>query len=32
MSYDHITRKADGGDGHVDNCQPTHPYCNSVKG
>jgi hypothetical protein len=27
-SYDHITRKQDGGDGHPDNGQITHPYCN----
>ena len=32
ISYDHIKRKADGGDGAAENCQPTHPYCNSVKG
>lgn len=32
ISYDHITRKSDGGTGAVDNCQPTHPYCNSIKG
>lgn len=32
ISYDHIKRKADGGNGHPDNCQPTHPYCNSIKG
>lgn len=28
-SYDHIVRKQDGGDGAEDNCQITHPYCNS---
>jgi hypothetical protein len=28
-SYDHIRRKQDGGNGHEDNCQLTHPYCNS---
>lgn len=28
-SYDHIVRKADGGNGHEDNCQMTHPYCNT---
>lgn len=28
-SYDHIMRKQDGGNGHQDNCQITHPYCNS---
>jgi hypothetical protein len=32
ISWDHITRKADGGNGDENNCQPTHPYCNSVKG
>ena len=31
-SYDHIVRKADGGLGTDDNCQMTHPYCNSLKG
>jgi HNH endonuclease len=31
-SYDHIERKQDGGLGAEDNCQLTHPYCNtSVK-
>jgi hypothetical protein len=31
-SYDHITRKQDGGIGSYDNCQITHPYCNqSIK-
>ena len=29
VSYDHIKRKEDGGDGHPENCQLTHPYCNS---
>jgi Protein of unknown function DUF262 len=28
-SYDHILRKRDGGNGAEDNCQITHPYCNS---
>lgn len=28
-SYDHVIRKQDGGNGHEDNCQITHPYCNS---
>lgn len=32
ISYDHIVRKQDGGDGSDQNCQPTHPYCNSTKG
>lgn len=32
ISYDHVVRKEDGGDGSEANCQPTHPYCNSVKG
>lgn len=31
-SYDHIVRKADGGTGEDENCQITHPYCNSLKG
>lgn len=32
VSYDHITRKADGGTGHISNAQLTHPYCNqSIK-
>lgn len=30
-SYDHIIRKADGGAGGEENCQITHPYCNSIK-
>lgn len=29
VSYDHIVRKEDGGTGADDNCQLTHPYCNS---
>lgn len=29
-SYDHITRKQDGGNGADSNCQITHPYCNST--
>jgi hypothetical protein len=29
VSYDHIVRKADGGAGGADNCQLTHPYCNT---
>lgn len=29
VSYDHIKRKQDGGTGHENNCQITHPYCNS---
>ncbi len=32
ISYDHIVRKEDGGVGGEENCQATHPYCNSVKG
>jgi hypothetical protein len=32
ISYDHIKRKEDGGLGDEENCQATHPYCNSVKG
>ncbi|MCL6729051.1 HNH endonuclease [Sphingomonas hankyongi] len=31
-SYDHVLRKKDGGDGQAQNCQITHPYCNSLKG
>lgn len=32
LSYDHITRKEDGGTGSGKNCQITHPFCNqSVK-
>lgn len=32
ISYDHVVRKEDGGNGASENCQPTHPYCNSMKG
>ncbi len=32
VSYDHITAKANGGKGGLDNIQLTHPYCNSLKG
>lgn len=28
ISYDHITRKQDGGNGNYENGQITHPYCN----
>lgn len=28
-SYDHIIRKEDGGVGSYENCQITHPFCNS---
>ncbi|WP_082382169.1 DUF262 domain-containing protein [Blastomonas sp. AAP25] len=31
ISYDHIKRKSEGGNGSDENCQPTHPYCNSIK-
>ncbi len=32
VSYDHVVRARDGGDGHVSNCHLTHPYCNqSIK-
>lgn len=32
VQYDHITRKQDGGNNTIDNCQLTHPYCNqSIK-
>ncbi len=32
VSYDHITRRRDGGKGNDSNCQMTHPYCNqSIK-
>lgn len=32
VSYDHVVRKREGGDGAVGNCELTHPYCNqSVK-
>lgn len=30
ISYDHIKRKSEGGDGGDGNCQITHPYCNST--
>lgn len=30
VSYDHIIRKEDGGTGAEENCQITHPYCNSA--
>jgi hypothetical protein len=30
-SYDHVNRKRDGGTGDEQNCQITHPYCNSLK-
>lgn len=29
VSYDHIIRKSEGGLGHVENGQITHPYCNT---
>lgn len=29
VSYDHIKRKQDGGTGSGENCQITHPYCNT---
>ena len=29
VSYDHKTRKQDGGDGSVENCDLTHPFCNT---
>lgn len=29
-SYDHVVRRQDGGDGSEENCQITHPYCNSA--
>lgn len=28
VSYDHLTRKRDGGGGNSENCQLVHPYCN----
>jgi hypothetical protein len=28
-SYDHVKRKEDGGNGSAENCQLSHPYCNS---
>lgn len=32
VSYDHIVRKSEGGEGALGNCQLTHPYCNqSIK-
>jgi len=32
VSYDHVVRAQDGGNGRSDNCSLTHPYCNqSVK-
>jgi len=32
VSYDHIIRVRDGGNGSAENCQLTHPYCNqSIK-
>lgn len=32
VSYDHVTRRREGGSGALDNCNLTHPYCNqSVK-
>lgn len=30
ISIDHIIRKQDGGTGHIDNAQLTHPYCNTT--
>ena len=30
MTFDHITRKEDGGTGDIDNGQIAHPYCNST--
>ncbi|MGB6219635.1 HNH endonuclease family protein [Haloferula sp.] len=30
-SYDHVEAKNAGGRGSVENCQLTHPYCNSIK-
>lgn len=30
ISFDHITRKEDGGLGQADNAQLTHPYCNTT--
>ena len=29
VSFDHIQRKQDGGKGNIENCQITHPYCNT---
>lgn len=31
MSYDHIQRVREGGNGDADNVQIVHPYCNSVR-
>ena len=31
LSYDHIVGKKSGGLGNIENCQLTHPYCNSIK-
>jgi len=30
VSYDHITRKREGGGGSTGNCDLTHPYCNQA--
>lgn len=30
VSYDHVLRKQDGGNGSDENCQLTHPYCNTA--
>ena len=30
-SYDHIQKKTEGGLGAADNCQITHPFCNSAR-
>ena len=30
ISFDHVTRKEEGGEGIVDNAQLTHPYCNTT--
>ena len=30
ITFDHITRKEDGGTGDIDNGQIAHPYCNST--
>lgn len=30
VSYDHIRRAREGGDGALDNCSLTHPYCNQA--
>lgn len=29
LSYDHVTRRRDGGSGHISNGQMVHPYCNT---